>query len=151
MDPKKMMGFQLPGDEKVSITARDWDAMKRAIWRSKIGWEIVTREVTTLLSRFAHMEGCPAVSNEIGTCLPDCPDREFRLSALVILNVARQHGPTIVRKPAEGAYFAPSREHYSEMLAQFAAAQAELEAIKAQPAHTLPAPNDVTQALKEVP
>src|ERR1700676_4979631 len=113
-DAKKLMGFDTPGDKKFSVSMRDWDGMKRAIWRSKLGWETVQRETSALLLRCAHMEGCAGKTDEQSPCLPDCPDREMRLSVLVMLNTARQSSPVIDRKPTDGAYFAPSREHFSE-------------------------------------
>jgi len=58
-----------------------------------------------------------------------CPDRETRASALVILGAARMFAPIDARQLAREPYFAPSREFFSEVMSELAAAQAELETI----------------------
>lgn len=130
MDPQKMMGFDTPGDQRVPVPVRDWNAMRLAIWRSKVAWDIVVREADDLVKRAAHMEGCPGKAAETEPCLADCPDRELRMSALVILNAARQFAPVSARKPADAPYFAPSREYFSEVMAELVAAKAELEVLR---------------------
>jgi len=174
MDPKQLMGFETPGDQKVSVTVRDWEAMRRAIWRSAIAWEIVVHEADEILDRCKHVEGCPGIESETEACLQDkygrpqtshgklrafllvcwavlvalfvkrpvsdtapqviishgCPDREIRMSALVILNAARQHSPTDATKPSDGPYFAPSREYFSEVLSSLHAAQVENQELR---------------------
>lgn len=129
MDKSKLMGLVTPGDQKVSVPVRAWDAMKRQLWRSKIAWDIALKEANNLLQQASHMEGCAAKTSETATCLIDCPDRELRMSALVILNAARQFAPLNATKLAEGPDFAPSREHFSEVIAELAACQTELEAL----------------------
>ena|SRR5271157_4135100 len=131
MDNAKLQGLVTPGDQKVNVPVRHWDGMKRQLWRSKISWDIALKETSNLLARCAHMEGCPAKTSETAPCLPDCPDRELRMSALVILNAARQFAPIDAVKMAEGPYYAPSREHFSGVVAELAACQAELEALRA--------------------
>ncbi len=157
MDPRKMMGFENPGDQKIQVTFRDWGAMKLALWRSKTAWEIAKREATVILDGCAHAEGCPAAQDETRPCLADsyekspqtdgetneeyeerpfervqmgCPDRELRMSALVVLNAARMFAPVDARRPADGPYFAPSREYFSEVLSELGAAQIELAALR---------------------
>ena len=130
IDSDKLMGLITPGDEKVPVPVRHWDGMKRALWRSKFAWEIVQREATALLARCAHMEGCAGKADETAPCLVDCPDRELRMSALVILNAARQFAPVDARRAAEGPYYAPSREHFSEVIAELGACQTELIALR---------------------
>ena len=126
----KLMGFNLLGDEKVTVPARHWSAMQRALWRSKVAWEIAHKEATNLLERCSHMEGCEAKESEVVPCLPDCPDRELRLAALVILNAARQFAPLDARTQANAPYHVPSREYFSEVLAELGACQAELQALR---------------------
>ena len=128
MDNAKLQGFVSPDDKKVPVPIRHWEGMKRRLWHSKIAWEIALREANNLLGRGAHMEGCEAKTVETAPCLPDCPDRELRMSALVILNAARQFGPLDAIR-SEGPYFAPSREHFSEVISELGACQAELEAL----------------------
>jgi hypothetical protein len=133
-------GLETPGDKKVQVTVRDWDGMKRAVWRSKTGWDIVLREATERLAACAHMTGCPGrpasdseddrARAEKEPCLKDCPDLEMRLSMLVIINAARQCAPKIAPRPADAPYFAPTREYFSDVLAALTAAQLELEALK---------------------
>jgi hypothetical protein len=129
MNDQKMMGFVTPGDQKVPVTVRDWDAQRRALWRSKCSWEIVQKEVTTMLARTAHMEGCAGKTDETVPCLADCPDRELRMSALVILNAARQFAPMDARSAVKGPYYAPSREYFSEVLAELGACQVEIQGL----------------------
>src|SRR5271157_5841857 len=128
MDNAKLQGLVTPGDQKVNVPVRHWDGMKRQLWRSKISWDIALKETSNLLARCAHMEGCPAKTSETAPCLPDCPDRELRMSALVILNAARQFAPLNATR-SEGPYYAPSREHFSEVISELGACQAELEAL----------------------
>jgi|SRR5271157_1985679 len=146
MDPQKMMGFDTPGDQRVPVPVRDWNAMRLAIWRSKVAWDIVAREAASLVAQAAHMEGCAGKTVETDPCLPDCPDRELRMSALVILNAARQFAPANARKPADAPYFAPSREYFSEVMAELVAARAELEVLRGdQPTEP---PTDLVPALE---
>lgn len=153
-----MMGFENPGDQKIPVAFRDWNAMKLALWKSKTAWEIAKREATAILSQCVHAEGCPAGQNEKQVCLSDryekapqepgesdnaylaragvrvqegCPDRELRMSALVILNTARMFASVDARRPADGPYFAPSREYFSEVFSELGAAQVELELLRA--------------------
>ena len=130
MESQKRMGVEVPGDQRVPVPVRDWNAMKLALWRSKWALDIVAREAALLVVRAAHMEGCPGKQVETEPCLPDCPDRELRMSALVVLNAARQFAPIDARKPANAPYYAPSREYFSEVMAALAVAQAELEALR---------------------
>ena len=156
MDPRKMMGLDNPGDQKVPVAVRDWSAMKLALWKSKTAWEIAKREAEAILNRCTHAEGCPASEDETQPCLSDlyekaprgndetelqyearpgvrvqegCPDRELRMSALVVLNAARMFAPVNVR-PANEQYFAPSREYFSEVLSDLSVAQVELELLR---------------------
>lgn len=126
-----MMGLESPGDQKVAISVRDWDALKRALWRSKIALEITARQALVILEECSHMPLCPGKTNENEPCFAGCVDREKRMSALVILNAARQLAPVDARKPAEGPYYAPTREYFSETLSALAAAQAEIEILRA--------------------
>jgi len=129
MDNDKLMGFANPGDQKVPVPVRHWEGMKRALWRSRVAWEIAQREAANLLDRCAHMEGCAGKTSETSPCLVDCPDRELRMSALVILNAARQFAPLDARKATEGPYYAPSREHFSEVIAELSVCQVDLAAL----------------------
>lgn len=160
---KRMMGIETEGDQKISITVRDWEALRRAIWRSAVGWEIIANQAIEILDRCEHTEGCPGAESEVEACLQDkrfktedgttvlvpsgCRDREARMSALVILNAARQHSPTDVRKPADGPYFAPSREYFSEVLSSLHAAQVENDRLQNELRQTTtpPAPKELTE------
>ena len=171
MDHRKMVGLETPGDQRIPVTVRDWDAMKRAIWRGAQGWEIVARQAITILEQCAHIEGCPGETSETETCLQDryenqvrvqsgCPDRELRMSALVILNAARQFAPTVAPKPADSQYFAPSREYFSEVLSSLAASEVEIARLReelreatasdASTASTEPPPPPLPQPHKEI-
>lgn len=158
MDPRKLMGFNIPGDQKIPVSVRDWNAMKLALWRSKTAWEIAAREAIAILNRCEHVETCPAVEDETKPCISEiyaksraqnmdetdeeyskleavrvqegCPDRELRMSALVVLNASKMCAPVDARRPASEPYFAPSREYYSEVMAELGVAQIELEMLR---------------------
>jgi len=151
MDHNRMMGVVSESDRRYSVSVRDWDAMKRALWRSKVAWDIAQREAEALVKRAAHMEGCAGKDDETASCLADCPDRELRLSALVILNAARQLTQAGVSRPADAPFFAPSRELYSEILGELAACHAELEALRGAKVTEPPAvePEKSPKQLKE--
>lgn len=148
MDAAKLMGFETPDDKKVSVSIRDWNAQKLALWRSRGVAELVIRESLEILSRCKHRDGCPGVESETEPCFSPayvrrdnesdsesevltegCPDREQRMSVLVILNAARQLAPADARKPVQ-PYFAPSREYYSEVMAALGASQIENEMLR---------------------
>ena len=174
MSAKKLQGFEVPGDQRIPVTLRDWNAMKLALWRSKVAWEFAMREATRILDGCGHLDGCPAVQDETQPCLSDCwekspqvegeddevytdrpgvrvqegcPDRELRMSALVILNAARMFAPIDARRAAADPYMAPSREYYSEIFSTLAAAQVEIEVLReALRAAGIEAPMPVAQA-----
>lgn len=151
------MGFVSPGDEKRAVPARDWAAMRLALWRSRVGWEITARAAAEILDRCEHLPGCPGKDNDSVPCIHDeyrapmerspsdaeegrlpspqlvskgCPDREQRASALTILSAAQAFAPLDARRPADGPYFAPSREYFSEVLSDLAIAQTENDALR---------------------
>jgi hypothetical protein len=145
---RKMMGLDTPGDKVVSISVRDWDSMRLAVWRSRTAWDAVEKQAKALIGAAKHAEGCPGLAVETEPCLPACSDREQRLSALVILSAARQFAPVAAVRPANSMYIAPSRERYSEMLSELVAAQAELEELR-KTGHVAQAPPN-TEPLLEV-
>jgi len=61
-----------------------------------------------------------------------CPDREKRISILVILNCAREFAAIDARKPADGRYFAPSREYFSKVVAELGGTQIERDELRAK-------------------
>lgn len=128
--PRGMMGFDNPGDQKVLVRVRDWNAVKLALWRSKESGKIIERSVLEILARCQHLEECPGEKIETEPCLRECPDREVRMSALVVLNAVRTGLPKDANKPAEGTYFAPSRELYSEMLVDWETTKMENVALR---------------------
>ena len=146
MDAAQLMGYETPDDKKVPVSVRDWNAQKLALWRSKGLAGLAIREALEILSRCKHRDGCPGVESEAEPCFSaafkkdddseselltvGCPDREQRMSALVILNAARQLAPADARKPAQ-PYFAPSREYYSEVMAALGVSQIENEMLRA--------------------
>lgn len=135
---RQMMGFETPGDEKVPVTVRDWDAMRRAAWRTAKALEIIANNAAEALDRCQHTEGCPGAVSETEPCLsavltrPGCRDREARMSLLVILNAARQAAPVTVANRPNDEYFAPSREYYSEVFSTLAAAEIEIGELRAK-------------------
>lgn len=167
-NPRTMMGFDTVADQKIPIFVRDWSAAKLALWRSKRGLEIAARAAIEIVERCRHLDGCPGRSSDSEPCIapryqvikegepaelvqPGCPDREQRMSALVILGAAQMLAPISARKIAEETYFAPSRERYSEVIAELAAAQAELEALRARAGPVEPPPNEHLATLPSPP
>jgi hypothetical protein len=130
MNNDRMMGLATPGDEKVSVFVRHWDGVRRQLWRSKVAWQIAVQEAASILEKCRHVETCPGKADEKVACVSACRDREMRMSALVILTAARQFAPLDAKRLAEGPYYAPSREHFSEVIADFMACQAELEELR---------------------
>jgi hypothetical protein len=147
--PREMMGLEIPGDQKVPVPVRDWNAMKLALWRSKVAWEIAMRAAVEIIARCQHEKDCHGEWSEIAPCFAGCPDREQRMSALVILNAGRQFAPVDARKPADAPYFAPSREYFSDVLATLATTQAELEALRVQLGSNVTPPPISSPQLKE--
>lgn len=147
---QKMMGFQAPGDERVPVPLRTYNAMKRGLWRAKVALDIASKQAAEMVERCRHSEGCPGAMKESEPCLASCPDREQRMSALVVLNAGRTLAPIDARKPEE-QYFAPSREYFSEIIAELAAAQAELEAWRARYPESMSPPIDVNELPAHAP
>jgi len=136
---RKMLGLETDADRKVTLPVRYWEALKLALWRSRVSWDAVLPQARLILEQCAHAPGCAGFESDQESCGPDCPDRELRLSALVILAASKQFGPVDARRPADAPYIAPSRELFSEVLAALVVAQAELEALHAQ-GHTVTPP-----------
>lgn len=129
MDPRKMMGFDTPSDQRVPVSVRDWTAMKFAAWKSRYALGIVAREAEAIIRRCRHEKDCPGETTETEPCFAGCPDREQRMSALVVLNAARVFTPVNANQPKE-PYFAPSRERYSETLSQLGAVEVERDTMR---------------------
>jgi hypothetical protein len=129
MEPRKMMGFEAPGDQRVPVSVRDWTSMKLAMWKSRFALEIVMRKASAILDRCRHEKDCPGATVETEPCFAGCPDREQRMDALVALNAARMFAPINAHAPLE-PYFAPSREKYSEMISQLGAVEVERDALR---------------------
>ena len=127
---KQMLGFELPGDQKVSVRVREWTALKLALWRSKVAWDIAARAAAEIVDRCQHHMNCPALELETEPCSPLCLDRETRMDALVVLNAARQFAPINAVARANEPYMAPSREYFSEMMTELVTTQLENEILR---------------------
>lgn len=161
MRNEKMMGFETPGDKKVQITVREWQAMQLATWRSRTAFEGIAQAALEIVSSCKHATGCPGANSLDEPCLADryqvpdlksdpsvaesvliskgCPDREMRMSALVILGQTQTMSPVDARKPAGEMYTAPSRERFSEVIADLGIAQIQLDMLRAKGVE-IPAP-----------
>lgn len=128
MNQQKMMG--LAPEKKVPVDARVWAAQKLALWRSKVGWDIAAKQAAEIVARCRHAGECAGAKDEGEPCAADCPDREVRMSALVVLSAARQFAPVSAPKLAAEPYSMPSREYVSALVAELAACQAELEMLR---------------------
>jgi hypothetical protein len=147
-----MLGFDNPGDQKVPVSVRDWNAQKLALWRSKIGLQSAAQRAKAIIERCRHVEGCPGKVFEHEPCFGDCPDRENRMDALVILNNFRTYAPANARNIASQPFFAPTRELYSELIAELLSTQAELEALKSISVQVVePPPNEEPATLPAEP
>ena len=138
VDQQHMMGRDPP--KKVSIDERIWFATKLALWRSKVAWDIAVKEAAAIVARCRHANGCEGAAAETEPCRADCPDREVRMSALVVLNAARQFAPASATRPANQPYSPPSREYFSDVIAELVACQGELEVVRGTVV-TMPAEN----------
>src|SRR5580658_2171000 len=103
---RRMLGIDTDADKRVTIAVRHWEALKLALWRSQYAWDAVLPQARLLLAQCAHAEGCPGITEESAPCGPACPDREQRLSALVILAAAKQFAPVDARRPSDGPFIA---------------------------------------------
>lgn len=151
--PRSMMGFDSPGDQKVPVRVSNWNAMKLALWRSRSACEIIKRAAIEIIERCQHAEGCGGEKKETEPCARECPDREVRMSALVVLNAARTGMPSDAVKPAEGVYFAPSREYFSEVIADLETTKAENLALREmlnRLGAVVPSPGEVELTPKEL-
>lgn len=129
MDPRKMMGFEAPGDQRVPVSLRDWTAMKLGAWKAKFALENTALKAIAIIKRCRHEKDCPGATDETAPCFAGCQDREVRMDALVILNNARVFMPVNANQPHE-PYFAPSREKYTETLTQLGAAEVERDTLR---------------------
>jgi len=126
--PSALQGFQ--DEKKVPVDVRHWEALRRLVWRMKVCWGFVENEALSLLSSCRHADGCPAVASKDEPCLPECPDRQTRLSALVFYNNAHEFAHADVHRATGSGYVAPSREYFDAVLGELTAAQAELTALR---------------------
>lgn len=139
MTQQRMLGNE--PEPRTLVDNRVWFGTRLMLWRSQVAWDIAVKQATEIVARCRHVTGCPAESIETDPCLSDCPDREIRLSALVVLNAARQFAPINASKVTQQSYTAPSREYFSAIVADLAACQAELEVLRGT-VITMPPPNE---------
>jgi hypothetical protein len=139
--PDAMLGFQPEG--KVTIDVRHWDALRRIVWRMKTSWGFVENECNAIIATCRHVDGCRGAVDSTETCHPQCPDRQTRLSALVILANAREFARADVHKPGAN-YIPPTREYFDALVSDLATAEYTLEEVRRKVADavepTLPAP-----------
>jgi hypothetical protein len=120
----------LDPEPRTAVDNRVWFGQKLALWRSKYAWDIVVKQAAEILPRCRHADGCVGATDEHEPCLGGCPDREIRMSALVVLNAARDFAPPSASKLAQQPYMPPSREYFSGIVAELAACQAELAVLR---------------------
>jgi hypothetical protein len=114
----KLQGFQ--ADEKVAVKVRTWEGIRRTLANMMETAVQVVRECDEQLERCKHAPGCTAQGGLVDPCPPECPDREFRLSALVIrANFARYVGMyTLPKGNSEGVTLPPAREFLDQMISE---------------------------------
>lgn len=126
-----LLGFE--PDHKVTIDSRHWESLKRIVWRMKTSWGFVGNESADLVASCRHTDGCPGAKSDSETCLRSCPDRQTRLSALVILANSREFEKVTAPTPTKvsgAGYMPPTREFFDSLLSDLVAAQSENEFIK---------------------
>ena len=99
----------------------------------KMSWGFVESECRDLVASCKHAEGCLGATDIRESCLPSCPDRQTRLSALVIYANAREFTKVEAQKPTSiegGGYIPPTREFFDLVLSDLAAAETELAEMK---------------------
>jgi hypothetical protein len=115
----KLQGIAPP--EMVSIDVRKWRALKRQMVRMVIGWRHTDREVDRILEACRHADGCLAPTDPTRPCLPECPDRENFLSALVIKRNAEQFSMLQQGLPSRVSgedYRPPPREYFDAIVSE---------------------------------
>ncbi len=140
-----MLGFQ--PDAKVTIDARHWEALRRIVWRMKVAWGFVEQECLALVATCRHVDGCRGAVESTEPCRAECPDRQTRLSALVVLANAREFARADARKPG-ASYIPPTREYFDAIVSDLVAAEVALDEVRRKvvaatelvPALTEPAP-----------
>ena len=146
MSQRHMLG--LDPEPRVPVDTRVWFGQKLALWRSKYAWDIAVKQAAEIVQRCRHADPCAGATDEHEPCLAACPDREIRMSALVVLNAARDFAPPSASKLANQPYMAPSREYFSGVIAELAACQAELAVLRGTVV-TAPPTNDPPQLKEE--
>ena len=116
--PAQLQGFD--EEEKVSVDARHWQAMRRQLIRLVLGWRYADKEITRILDGARHAPSCPNAKDRSVPCLPSCPDREMVLSALVIKHNASNFSMLQQGLPLRitGEYHPPSREYFDAIVSE---------------------------------
>jgi hypothetical protein len=135
----------LDPEPRTLVDNRVWFGQKLALWYSKVAWDIAVKQAAEIVARCRHAEGCAGKSDESEPCPEGCPDREIRMSAMVILSAGRQFAPPNATRPANQSYVMPNREYFSSIVAELAACQAELETLRGTVVTMPPPPNDPPQ------
>src|ERR1700678_1300053 len=104
MDKHQQHMLGLTPEPRTTIDNRIWSGAKLALWRSKYAWDLTVRQAAEIIQRCRHADDCAGKSDERESCLETCPDREIRLSALVVLNAARAFAPPSASKLAQQPY-----------------------------------------------
>lgn len=121
-NPTRDQMLGIPKVEKVSIDVRQWRALRRQMVRMVLGWRIADREMALVLAGCRHDAGCPAREDRTQSCLSTCPDRETRLSALVVKHNAElysMHGETLPKHGDD--YRPPPREYFDAIVSELEA------------------------------
>jgi hypothetical protein len=125
----KLQGFV--EDEKIEVSTAWLEAMRRSLARVMLTCEQISYECGEMLTRCVHSPECPGKSDETVPCEPHCPDREWRLSALVIRRNCQQHvekvGKVTLPRTADGILLPPPREFIEHIVAQNELLSAKLE------------------------
>jgi hypothetical protein len=112
--------LQVAVQQLVPVGARRWKAMRRQMLRMVQSFRYIEKESERILDSARHVEGCPAVADRKRPCLPDCPDREAWLSALVCRANAEQFTILQSSLPKRHAddYRPPPRELFDAICAE---------------------------------
>ncbi len=135
---------------QTKVDNRVWFAQRLALWRSKVAWDIAVKQASEIVQRCRHEHGCDGAKDDGAPCLAECPDREIRMSALVVLGAGLQFAPVSAAKVLAQPFSAPGREYFTSIVAELAACQAELEILRGTVV-AVPAPNEAPTLKEKTP
>jgi hypothetical protein len=112
---------QEPNNDKMPIARQHYLAMRRFIKLSLQRSDYTIREIETrLYPTIRHADGCAAIDNDEVHCLPECPDRELRMTLRCILEslIDLTEQAPLRKFGADEEYLFPTRDGYTAMVVE---------------------------------